>query len=81
MIEQNIPGIYEIDTRALTKVIREKGTMLARLVFDSPPPDPVLLVDPPIADPNERNLVAEVVQVEEKGIRRDLRKLVSITLH
>ena len=27
LVEQNIPGIQGIDTRALTKILREKGTM------------------------------------------------------
>lgn len=34
--EQNIPGIYDIDTRALTKKIRTKGVMNARLSFNCP---------------------------------------------
>lgn len=63
MKEQTIPGIYEIDTRALTKVIREKGTILGRIVYDPPYSNPVAALDPPIADPNRRHLVAEVVEV------------------
>ena len=63
MEKQNIPGIYEIDTRALTKIIREKGTILGRIVYDPPISNPVSSLIPPIADPNKRNLVAEVVQV------------------
>ncbi|XP_076645661.1 carbamoyl-phosphate synthetase 2, aspartate transcarbamylase, and dihydroorotase rudimentary [Halictus rubicundus] len=66
MKEENVPGIYEIDTRALTKVIREKGTILGRIVFDSPPSNLPATPSPPIADPNKRNLVAEVVQPEKK---------------
>ena len=30
LIEQKVPGIYGIDTRALTKRIRDRGAMLAR---------------------------------------------------
>ena len=30
--EQHIPGIYDIDTRALTQVLREKGSMLGMIV-------------------------------------------------
>lgn len=63
MKEQNIPGIYEIDTRALTKIIREKGTLLGRIVLDLPALNPTPSLIPPIEDPNKRNLVAEVVQV------------------
>ncbi len=34
MTEQKIPGIYGIDTRMLTRKLREKGTMLGKLVVD-----------------------------------------------
>ena len=34
--EQNIPGIYDIDTRSLTKKIRTKGVMNGRLTFAYP---------------------------------------------
>lgn len=63
MTEQNIPGIYEVDTRALTKVIRERGTILGKIVFDLP----ICVssgINPPVEDPNKRNLVAEVSQVK-----------------
>lgn len=55
MEEQGIPGIQGIDTRALTKKIREKGTMLGRIVFNLP-----IDYNYKISDPNKRNLVAEV---------------------
>ncbi len=32
--EQGIPGIYNIDTRALTKILREKGTMNGMITTD-----------------------------------------------
>ncbi|XP_012543292.1 CAD protein [Monomorium pharaonis] len=60
MKEQNIPGICEIDTRALTKVITEKGTILGRIVLGQPPS--TLSKTLAIEDPNKRNLVAEVSQ-------------------
>ncbi|XP_011866080.1 PREDICTED: CAD protein [Vollenhovia emeryi] len=60
MKQQNVPGICEIDTRALTKVITEKGTIVGRIVLDQPPH--VMPIMPPIEDPNKRNLVAEVSQ-------------------
>jgi len=44
-----------IDTRALTKKIREKGTMLGKVVIEGVEPESV-----PFDDPNKRNLVAEV---------------------
>jgi len=53
MIEDHIPGIQGIDTRALTKKLRQKGTMLGKLVY----PDSR---DPSFEDPNRLNLVAGV---------------------
>lgn len=32
--EQNVPAIYAVDTRALTKKIREKGSMLGKMVHE-----------------------------------------------
>lgn len=50
---EKVPGIYGIDTRELTKLLREKGSMLGKIVFDRPD-------ETGFADPNQRNLVAEV---------------------
>jgi len=47
-----IPGIYGIDTRALTKRIREKGAMLGKVE-----PEGITIS---FYDPNKTNLVAEV---------------------
>lgn len=44
-----------VDTRSLTKKIREKGTMLGKLVVDGTPEETV-----PFDNPDERNLVQEV---------------------
>jgi carbamoyl-phosphate synthase small subunit len=35
LIENQITGIYGIDTRELTKILREKGSMLGKIVFDA----------------------------------------------
>ena len=52
-LKQNkVPGIYDIDTRALTKIIRERGAMLGKIIINE---DPVEL-----HDPNEENLVDQV---------------------
>lgn len=51
---EKIPGIYGIDTRELTKVLREQGAMLAKIVPEG------CSEDSPIADPNEENQVALV---------------------
>ena len=50
---QNIPAVTGIDTRALTKKLREQGTMLGNLCVPDKP-------DNDFEDPNLRNLVAEV---------------------
>lgn len=36
LVEQGVPGVYGIDTRALTKRLRDSGSMLGRLVYASP---------------------------------------------
>jgi carbamoyl-phosphate synthase small subunit len=53
MIEDQIPGINGIDTRALTKKLRQKGTMLGKIVYKDSD-------ELGFEDPNKRNLVAEV---------------------
>ncbi len=56
--EFNIPGIYGIDTRELTKVIREKGAMLGKIMTGDKDID--------WYDPNKENLVARVSSKERK---------------
>lgn len=34
--EQDVPAVYGVDTRALTKIIREEGAMLGRMLISSP---------------------------------------------
>ncbi len=51
LIENNKPAIYGIDTRMLTKKLRERGTMLGKIVYEE---------DVEFVDPDKRNLVAEV---------------------
>jgi carbamoyl-phosphate synthase small subunit len=51
--ENKIPAISGIDTRALTKKLREQGTMLGKIIVKNND-------DPGFEDPNKRNLVAEV---------------------
>ena len=50
--EYDVPGIYGVDTRELTKRLREKGTLLGRISFSKE--------KVPLVDPNKRNLVSEV---------------------
>ena len=51
--EYNVPGLFGIDTRALTKHLREKGTMLGKIISSSEG-------DIDFYDPNRDNLVAMV---------------------
>ena len=53
-----VPILSGIDTRALTKTLRDKGTMLGKIVPEGE--------DIPFHDPNVRNLVAEVSVSEPK---------------
>jgi carbamoyl-phosphate synthase small subunit len=53
---EGVPALFGIDTRRLTKIIREKGSMLAKIVFDE---------DIEFFNPNQTNLVAEV-SINEK---------------
>lgn len=55
----NIPGIYGIDTRALTKRIRERGVMLGKIEPEGSATE--------FYDPNHENLV-EKVSISEKKI-------------
>ena len=50
--EHNVPGLSGIDTRELTKIIREKGAMMGKIVFGNN--------DLEFFDPNNENLVAKV---------------------
>lgn len=50
--EEKITGIYDIDTRALTKHLRERGSMTGKIVIEG-------CDDVEMDDPNNINLVAE----------------------
>ena len=52
MTEHQIPGIEGVDTRAITKRLRAKGTQLGKLLFEGH--------DLPFYDPSMENLVAQV---------------------
>lgn len=65
--ENNVPGICGIDTRALTKKLREKGTMLGKIVFNNEEIE--------FDDPNKRNLVKEV-SIKEKKVYGNGKKTV-----
>jgi len=50
--QHSIPGIFDLDTRHITKILREKGSMLGKIVFQENEPEHY--------DPNLENLVAKV---------------------
>ena len=54
----DIPGIFDVDTRALTKVLREKGTMLGKISFENQDID--------FYDPAKHNMVDQVSIKEKK---------------
>ncbi|OZJ02541.1 Protein pyrABCN [Bifiguratus adelaidae] len=73
--EYDVPALYGIDTRALTKKIRTEGVLLGKILF--PKAEAIngetldenwiqLYQDVDWCDPNERNLVAEVSHKEPK---------------
>jgi carbamoyl-phosphate synthase small subunit len=57
--EHRIPGIFDVDTRLITKLLREKGSMLGKVVFAEDH-------EPETYDPNQDNLVAQVSVGERK---------------
>jgi len=59
MKEHKVSGIYGIDTRELTKIIREKGAMLGKIIIDNNKID--------FYDPNKENLV-DLVSIKEKQV-------------
>ncbi|KAG8277031.1 hypothetical protein J6590_051932 [Homalodisca vitripennis] len=65
LAEQGVPGVSGVDTRELTKKLRERGSMLGKIVMGT-----VVLPSPTASlafnDPNIRNLVAEVSIKEPK---------------
>lgn len=50
--ENDVPGIYGIDTRELTKILREKGSMKGKIVFEN-------MNEIDFYDPNIENQVAK----------------------
>ena len=58
--DENIPGIFGIDTRKLTQKLRDRGVMLGKIVVDNK--------DINFWDPNSENLVARV-SVDKVTIR------------
>lgn len=58
LVKNNVPAITNVDTRALTRRLREKGTMLGKLQYKN--------TDVPMYDPGKHNLVDLVSTKEVK---------------
>lgn len=71
MTEQKIPGIYGIDTRMLTRKLREKGTMLGKIVTGREKE-----ID--FEDINKLDLVGQVSIKEKIEYKRDGKKIVLV---
>lgn len=71
MHEQKIPGIHGIDTRMLTRRLREKGTMLGKIVIDDKEK-----VD--FEDVNKLDLVGEVSTKKPVEYKRNGKKIVLV---
>lgn len=56
--EYEVPGIFDVDTRALTKILREKGSMLGKIEFGDEAIE--------FYDPNLENLVARVSCIQRE---------------
>jgi carbamoyl-phosphate synthase small subunit len=59
LTEQGVPGLTEVDTRALTKRLRERGVMLGKMIAEGEDID--------LRDPNQDDLVS-LVSVKEPVI-------------
>jgi carbamoyl-phosphate synthase small subunit len=70
MTDQKVPGIYNVDTRELTKKLRKKGTMVGKIVHNH---EKISL-----RDPNKRNLVAEVSIKEPRRYGNGTRKVLLV---
>ena len=73
MEREGIPGIFGIDTRALTKRLRERGTMLGKIIVDDPAGNPQ---DVEFYDPGKVNLIAqcsctEITEYKAVGSRQE----------
>lgn len=79
MCEQNIPGIYGIDTRRLTRMLREEGTMPGKIIVSSSPEKAVYNTeDPGFQDPNTLDLVGEVSVKEPVVYKAGEKKVVVV---
>lgn len=55
LIEEQVPGIYDVDTRALVKLLRDKGSINGKIVVQGDDPGTV-----PLSDPAHANMAGYV---------------------
>jgi len=72
LTSQGVPALYGIDTRAITKLVRESGCVMGQIVQQGDD-------DVGFSDPNKRNLVAEV-SCKEKKVYNDTPDAVATVL-
>ncbi|KAJ9467135.1 Protein URA2 [Diplonema papillatum] len=70
--EHNVPALYNVDTRALVKKIRDQGSMLGKIMFNDDKLD--------WSDPNKRNLCAEVSRKEPQVYGSGKYKIVAVDM-
>jgi carbamoyl-phosphate synthase small subunit len=68
--ENNVPGIYGVDTRELTKKLRKKGTQLGKILYKNEK----ISFD----DPNKRNLASEVSIKKPITYKKGKRKVILV---
>ena len=68
--ENNVPGIWGVDTRAITKHLREHGSMLGRISLNGEDAD--------WYDPNQHNLVADVSTTEVRDYPAGRKRIVVV---
>ena len=62
--EEKIPAIFGVDTRKLTKILREKGAMLGKMVFDK---DDIDFYDPNVVDIVDEVSIKKPIVYNEKN--------------
>lgn len=76
MIEEKIPGVFGIDTRMLTRKLREKGTVPGKIVFDTGNGFGEQHMS--FEDPNQKDLVSEVTIKEPVLYQKNEKKIIVV---
>jgi len=76
--EQNIPVIIGVDTRALTKKLRESGVMLGAISSQVGSRQARTINKSGFDDPNKENLVSQVTIAKKKDIGMGKKKIIAV---